>query len=88
MNVTINKPVSMGTLPGSVPPALAWHRFEIHNDSGVVEHFIDDVKRAEISTENFAEYIDKNPSVIGLVVSVEKTPSVMAAVVDDLTKPQ
>ena len=73
--VKINKPESLGVLPGSNPPVMAWHFFDVKKDSGMVSHFIDGELRANIAVENFADYVKNNVSIIGLEVTEEATIS-------------
>jgi len=76
MKIKLNKYHVLGTLPGSNPPQLAWHGFDVMNDSGMVEHRIDGNLRAQIETKNFKEYCATQTAFDGVEVSELKATTV------------
>jgi hypothetical protein len=70
----------LGTLPGSYPPVLAWHRFEFRGDTA--EHFVDDVKRAEIARADFPAYLDGAVSLPNVAINFPAVETVTAAGLD------
>lgn len=76
MKIELNKNTVLGVLPGTRPPELAWHRFNVSNSTGMVEHYINEELRATISTENFAEYNASQLNYDGITVAELDTISV------------
>jgi hypothetical protein len=77
----------LGTMPGSYPPVLAWHRFEFRGDTA--EHFIDDELRATIARADFPAYLDSAvslPSGVDPVFPVDSAP-LLPAIDLDFTAP-
>lgn len=88
MKISLNKHKILGTLPGANPPVLAWHEFEVFNDSGFVGHLIDGNQRAKIDCDKFAEYVKVNEHFSGLVVTVDNGASVTTKTVAAKSAPK
>ncbi len=69
MKIHIENTRTLGVMPGSNPPELAWHEFRAFDDG--VEHHVNDVLRASIPAEHFQEYFDAQDSVTGVVFTQE-----------------
>jgi len=69
--LVIVNPRLLGVLPGSQPPELAWHSFNVKSDG--VEHSVNEELRASVPLEHFDDYVKGQNSFTGLVCEWEES---------------